>query len=168
MVDNNSKGPSFWLIVPIGLFFWGASEIWKWLRPESAEAAFAEIVSEEKPSTAVEAVVELSAEDRLFVCRAAVAEMMGRDLSIVTSDARPDGLISTQYLRPSDGSRWRNLCKFEGERVVWATLDDKGRIGRWRDHPDDEVVTFDLTPQGVDIRQTFGDGSSTSGTYLRD
>lgn len=108
----------------------------------------------------------LTAPDRLLVCRAAIATMMGRPIDIIAADERVD-LVWVSYVRPDDGTRWSDVCRFNGNRVEWAYVEN-GQIGRWRTHPDDEVITFRLTEREVEIVMDFGDGSTTQKSFLRE
>lgn len=97
------------------------------------------------------------------VCRAAIAVVMGRDPKIMK--VRPDNDVTVvSYCRPSDGSFSIYRCRLEGNRVVWASSE-----GRWRTHPDDEVLTFEVTDSGtkVKINETFSDGSKTQKIFRR-
>ncbi|WP_156790616.1 hypothetical protein [Rhodobacter ferrooxidans] len=161
---------SGWLVVPVVFFVWGVSSVWNWASetlsstggPEQRVSAQSAAVSD----TVTE--VEATPDDEIFLCRAAIAEMMGRDLGIVKAVRRLDGTVGTNYRRPTDGKIWQNVCRVEGSRIVWASLEDNGSVGRWRTHPDDEVVTFTLQSGSVTIHQTFADGSATSDTFKRD
>lgn len=43
-------------------------------------------------------------------------------------------VYTVSYSRESDGKLWRYLCKVEGAEVLWATLYDDGKVGRWRNN----------------------------------
>ena len=105
-----------------------------------------------------------SSEDRILICRATIAALMGRPINIVVATEVDDAVVRTSYRRPDDGSIWQNLCRLEGKRVVWASVWKDGSLGRWRNHPLDSIVTFQLSGSGVTI---FVDGSSTAKSYPR-
>ena len=91
-----------------------------------------------------------------LICRAAVATLMGRPIDIITAAEVENDMIRTQYRRPDDATVWRNLCRFDGNRVVWATIRSDGTAGRWRNHPLDPVVTFDVQTTALEIKVTDG------------
>ena len=97
-----------------------------------------------------------SARPSAFICRAAIATLMGRPIEIVTAAEVEDGMIQTQYRRPDDGTVWLNLCRFDGNRVVWSAIQSDGTAGRWRNHPLDPVVTFDVQATALKIKVMDG------------
>ena len=109
----------------------------------------------------------VSSDDRVLICRAAIATIMGRSISIITGTEAGNGVIRTYYKRPDDGTTWQNACKLVGDRAVWASVRSDGSIGRWRDDQLDSTVTFRLNDRKVTIEESFGDGSSTTESYLR-
>ena len=109
----------------------------------------------------------VSAEERLLVCRAAIATVMGRSLAIIKASEAGNNIVQTSYRRQSDGTVWRNLCRLEGSRVVWASIREDGTSGRWRNDALDSVVTFQIDTTGVTIEETYSDDSSRVRTYSR-
>jgi len=92
------------------------------------------------------------------ICRATIAALMARPVQIVRFDGSDGHNVYVSYRRPDDGSTWKNKCKFDGSRVIWAATD-----GRWRDIPGaDEYVTYELRPDAktLRIRQRFTDAST--------
>lgn len=169
-----SRPMSAWVAIPIVLVVWGVATLWEW-----GSGLFE--VSETKPSIKIETAeapievidvgelkTEITPEDEVFICRATVAELMGRDLRIIEGVRRADGNVGTSYRRPSDNSLWQNLCKLNGRRIEWASMDESGIAGRWRTEQADEVVTFVLGVSGVTISQKFGDGSGISNSFARE
>lgn len=107
--------------------------------------------------------------DRSFVCRAAIAELMGRPIDIISAAEHEVGTIRTSYVRPSDGTNWSFSCVLEGNRVIWASVENGARArGRWRTDEADEIVTFLLDSDRVTITQLFSDGSLISENYLKE
>jgi hypothetical protein len=162
---------SAWVPIPIALVVWGTASVWEW-GAEPLRATELETDAEPKPSVTPPNIglvkAEITLEDEVFICRAAVSAMMNRDLSSINGVRRADGNIGTSYRRPSDKSLWQNVCKISGDRVAWASMDEAGIAGRWRDAPDDEMVTFVLGLDGVTVSQKFGDGSSISDSFGRE
>ncbi|QRM34940.1 hypothetical protein [Microvirga sp. VF16] len=112
-------------------------------------------------STAATAA-EISQAEKGVVCRAAVGSVTGRDPSIMM--ARPDGDVThVSYSRPSDGSVWSYRCRLEGNRVIWASAE-----GRWRTHPDNGVLTYEMVEGGkIRIVEAHSNGSKSEDTYDR-
>lgn len=94
------------------------------------------------------------------ICAATISTIMGRDVAIIRVTSRNQEVMKTTYIRPNDGSRWSNRCMLEGSRALWATLH-----GRWRNHPEDEVITFDVSNDILTITEKYVDGSSTVKTF---
>ena len=162
---------SWWIVVPVALVFWGIATLWEKVTAvfEAQRPVSVEEVDSISPTIDIgPRLTEVSLADEIFVCRAAIAEMMGHDLGIVTGVRRADGNVGVSYRRPSDNSLWNNLCKLDGNRVVWASMNEAGIAGRWRTNKEDEVVTFVLGRAGVTINQEFGDGSTISDSFGRE
>ena len=101
------------------------------------------------------------------VCRAAIASINGRDAAIIKVDKIEDGIAYVSYKRPDDGKKWKNRCRLEGNKVIWAAVDLDGPgsgPGRWRNDPADEVITYKIDGDSITITQTFGDGSDITET----
>lgn len=100
------------------------------------------------------------------ICRATIAALMAQPLHIISSYGSDGQVVYVTYRRPDDGSIWKNKCKFEGSRVIWAATD-----GRWRDIPGaHEYVTYELSPDDktLRIRQRFSDASSIDKEFAFD
>ena len=113
-------------------------------------------------------VVQASADvDVGRVCRAAIAAINGRDPAIIKVDKIEGGIAYVSYKRPDDGKKWKNRCRLEGKKVIWAAVDLDGPgsgPGRWRNDPADEVITYSIDGDSITITQTFSDGSDMSET----
>ena len=109
----------------------------------------------------------VSAEERKLVCRAAIATVMGRPIAIIEATEAGNNIVRTSYRRQDDGTVWRNLCRLEGSRVVWASIREDGTSGRWRNHALDSLVAFRIDATSVTIEETYSDGSSTVRKYSR-
>lgn len=110
----------------------------------------------------------VSSSDLARICRAAVAHMMGKDPAIMKVKSNSDGVVRIQYKRPDDGTIWKDDCRLEGQRVMWRAVDAFAGSGpgRWRNHPDDEVITYSLDGDNVTINQRYSDGSNDSATFV--
>lgn len=85
---------------------------------------------------------------------------MGRDPKIIAVDKTEGDVIYVSYRRPDDGTVWKQRCRIEGTKIIWAT-----ETGRWRVHPLDEVITYSATPSALTIQQKFTDGSTSTKSY---
>lgn len=94
------------------------------------------------------------------ICKATIAMIMGRDPSIIRTDRVENGVVYLSYVRPDDGTRWTYRCRIDGKRVLWGSVD-----GRWRDHPDDEVVTYAVRGGQLHIEERYSDGSANQESF---
>ena len=139
--------------------------------PSDAETpgAPSSVASVEQSPT--KAAVELSQKDEGLVCRAAIADLNGHKPAIVkVVSSRPD-LVRVRYKRPDDGKLWTNECRFDGDRVIWRTVDAFGSgsgMGRWRESPMDETIRYSMNGSKVTISTSYSDGSGGSETYSFD
>jgi hypothetical protein len=94
--------------------------------------------------------------------QAAIVAMTGRDPKSVEVMRTEGEVIFLSYVRPSDGTRWNNRCKLQGDRVIWAS-----EPSRWRTDPRDEAIYFESGAGGRELKiiQRFADGSSSVETY---
>ncbi len=106
------------------------------------------------------------------IAKAAIAAIMGRDPSIISVKEHTEkGVYYLDYIRQDDKTRWAFLCKLEGDKVIWAgagSPDKPNYVGRWRTHPEDEVITYRIQNGDVIIRQQFTDGSSSEKVFKLD
>jgi hypothetical protein len=115
------------------------------------------------PSEPTPVVTAVSDADLGRVCRAAVAALNGGNPAIIKVERVEDGIANVGYARPSDGKVWKNRCRIEGDRLIWASVDLNGPgtgPGRWRTEAEDEVVTYAIEGETVKVRIAFSDGSS--------
>lgn len=94
------------------------------------------------------------------ICRASIGIVMGQEPSIVKAYKTESDTIYLSYVRPADGSEWKYRCKIDGNKVAWA-----GETGRWRNGPDDESITFTVKSGGVEVVDTYSDGSAMTEFY---
>lgn len=132
----------------------------------AADAALNSAIAEVDDASSSEA--ELSSSDLARVCRAAVAHMMGKSPSIMKVKSNSGGVVRIQYRRPDDGTVWKDDCRLEGQRVMWRSVDAVGASGpgRWRNHPDDEVITYSIDGKTIRIGQKWSDGSYDAENYI--
>lgn len=98
------------------------------------------------------------------VCRAAIAAVMGRDPSIIRVTANEGGIVDTRYTR-DDGTVWKNRCRVEPGRVVWAAIDVNGPgtgAGRWRT---EDEITFTADGSQITVSQSMMGESLGTETY---
>jgi hypothetical protein len=97
-----------------------------------------------------------------------IGSLNGHDPSIIKVDKIEGGIAQVSYNRPSDGTGWTSQCRAEGDRIIWRAVDSLGPgsgVGRWREHPDDEVTRFSLAGSKITITTTYLDGSGGSDEY---
>jgi len=113
-------------------------------------------------------IVQLSDNDRSRVCRAAIADVNGHPPKILSLVSDNGETVRVKYSRPSDGKVWTNECRFDGDRIVWRTVDafgpDSG-LGRWRDGPHDETIIYSISEQEITLKTSYPDNSGSSETY---
>ncbi|WP_099186155.1 zinc ribbon domain-containing protein [Sphingobium fuliginis] len=109
----------------------------------------------------------VSSADLARVCRAAVAHMMGKSPSIMKVVSNRGGIVRIQYKRPDDGTIWKDDCRLEGQRVMWRSVDAFGAsgAGRWRNDPNDEVITYSIDGSTIRIGQKYSDGTYDAADY---
>lgn len=106
------------------------------------------------PAAALHERVSLSKAEKGRVCRAAIAAVMGRDPSIIQVTSTSGDIVQTRYTR-DDGTVWKNQCRVEDGRVIWAAVDVNGPgtgPGRWRD--EDELL-FTISGPNIRIQQSM-------------
>lgn len=75
------------------------------------------------------------------ICRASIAALMGRHVSIIKTDSVRGDIAYVGYVRPGDGTVWKQRCRVGNGTVVWAES-----LGRWRDNGKwDEIITYAVT-----------------------
>jgi hypothetical protein len=105
----------------------------------------------------------LTPEEEALISRGAVAVLFGRSIDIVNVERREGDVIYTTYVRPDDGSIWKNKFRFEGSALIWGNAD-----GRWRTHPQDEKLSFSVDRQNstFTISLSYADGSGVSKQFI--
>lgn len=103
------------------------------------------------------------------VAKAVIATIMGKNPSIIrVKNHTEKGIYHVSYVRPDDNTKWAYLCKFDGNKAIWAgagSPTDPNTIGRWRTHPADSVIIFAINGNNVTIKERFSDGSSSEKTF---
>lgn len=99
------------------------------------------------------------------LCKAAAAISFGRNFKIMQLDKVDEqGVAWVHYLRPSDHSRWAIRCRLQDNRVIWMS-DNPDSAGRWRDGPDDEVLTWRISNDKLTMKLAYADGSGEQQTF---
>jgi hypothetical protein len=110
----------------------------------------------------------LTGEDRQTICKAAISMEMGQNISIMESYKAIPEISRIEYVRPSDGKRWKYECKFPGDnyQVVWRGVDifaAGGGPGRWRDSAYDDEYFYSISGDGAfTLKRKFVDRSITT------
>lgn len=96
------------------------------------------------------------------LCKAAAAVSFGRNFKIMQLDkVDSQGVAWVHYIRPSDHSRWAIRCRLQDNRVVWMS----DSAGRWRDGPEDEVLTWRINSDKLTMKLAYADGSGEEQTF---
>jgi hypothetical protein len=95
------------------------------------------------------------------ICKAGIGVVMGRDPKTIKVDRAQSDAIYFSYVRADDGKRWAYKCKIEGDKIIWGADD-----GRWRTHPDDSVITFNVRASTLTVVERYGDGSSNRKNFI--
>jgi hypothetical protein len=108
------------------------------------------------------------------ICKAAIATINFKHPREISIEKVDNNIVYLSYIRSSDETKWSTMCKIENNRVVWASIFNSNRAydilyrktnntstGRWRNNKEDPEITFTAINNLVDIRETYGDGSST-------
>lgn len=132
-------------------------------RPSAADLAKADVDLGVKPVKA-ESVVLIDSKTGISICKAAIAELFGHSPKIMKSAPHDSGIVRISYRRPDDGKGFKNDCQLQGNRIMWRGVDISPGTGpgRWRNHPDDEVLTFRIKGSEVELTTTYSDGSSAT------
>lgn len=106
----------------------------------------------------------LTPSETASVCKAAIAELFGHSPKIMKAAPQGSGTLRISYKRPDDGKGFKNDCQLQGNRIMWRGVDISSGTGpgRWRNHPDDEVLTFKIKGSAVELTTTYSDGSSAT------
>jgi len=96
------------------------------------------------------------------ISAAVIATLMGRPVNIMLVKSADEDTFFVKYTRPSDGSIWTSKCRFDGTRVIWGTRD-----GRWRVHPEDGVVSYEVKSGKLVVTERYSDGSAISKEYRK-
>tara|TARA_R110002049_G_scaffold2675_1_gene19965 strand:- start:833 stop:1216 length:384 start_codon:yes stop_codon:yes gene_type:complete len=80
-------------------------------------------------------------------CRGAIALEMMKEPEIMEIYNRKVNTYYISYVREGDGKLWRFACKNDAS-VLWASINDDGSQGRWRDHAADDILS--ATSNGAD------------------
>jgi len=103
------------------------------------------------------------------IAKAVIAKVMGRDpVPMKVKEHKDPGVYHVSYVRENDKTKWACLVKFEGNVVIWATAGSPSApnvIGRWRDHSNDGVLTYEIKGDNVKITEKYGDGSQDEITF---
>ena len=97
-------------------------------------------------------------------CKAGIAMLFGRDPEIIKIEKVSGGTVYLHYIRPDDGKKWKYKCKLDGDQVIWAS-NDPDSSGRWRTHPDDGVLTYQIQGSELRVQQMYSDGSREEASF---
>lgn len=96
----------------------------------------------------------LSEQNAQRLCASYIGKIFGHSPSIISTELlkKDSGFfIKASYRRPSDNSRWDNVCHISGDTITWASLNTNGEVGRWR-YEDDATIYFSSERKAYKIR----------------
>ena len=98
----------------------------------------------------------LAADEEEFIAKAATAVLFQKSIDIIAIERREGSVIFTSYVRPADGSVWKNRFRIERDRISWGS-----DSGRWREHSDDEKLRYkwDASRKFLTLTLVHSDGS---------
>lgn len=125
------------------------------------EAAVPEPQATTEPSRVQSAAPEISHSfSRVQLCKAGIAMVMGREPDAMNA-LEQAGIVNLSYERTDDKTTWSYRCRVDGARMIWAS-----DTGRWRNHPDDAVLTYEMGQAGeLEVTETYSDGSSREESF---
>ena len=109
--------------------------------------------------TTASAQSDLSDEKKTIACKAFAASFGGLTIDAVGGEIGTSGHAQAWYRK--DGQRWEYACKFTGDELIWAAVDND-RLGRWRT---EEEIVYVFTEEEIIIKQVWGDGSVSEYSY---
>ncbi|RTY68364.1 hypothetical protein [Flavobacterium sp. LB2P53] len=95
------------------------------------------------------------------IARFTIASVMGQPIKIVKATKNND-LYFVTYLRKSDKQKFEYKVKFDGNDVIWASIE-----GRWRNSKYDEKISFEENGEKLKIITTFSDMSQDIQEYKK-
>jgi hypothetical protein len=95
------------------------------------------------------------------IARYTIASVMGQPTEIITATNNKN-LYFVSYIRKSDKQRFDYKIKFEGNKIIWASID-----GRWRNSEYDEKISFEENGEKLKIITTFSDMSQDIQEYKK-
>lgn len=87
---------------------------------------------------------------------------MGRSPATMKTTKKDQGVVHFYYTRKNDGTKWSYRCKLDGARIIWAS-----DTGRWRNDPRDEVISYRINNDVLEIIQSFSDGTTLNERFKR-
>lgn len=95
------------------------------------------------------------------IARYSIASVMGQPTKIIKATKNKD-LYFVSYIRKSDKQKFEYKIKFEGNKILWASID-----GRWRNSEYDEKISFEENNETLKIITTFSDMSQDTQEYKK-
>ena len=134
-------------------------------RPSAADLTRADADIGVKP-VKTEPLAPIDAKAATSVCKAGIAQLFGHSPKIMKAVPQDGGIVRISYKRPDDGKLFENDCQLQGNRIMWRGVDigPNSGPGRWRNHPDDEILTYRIKGKSVELTTTYSDGSSATET----
>lgn len=103
-------------------------------------------------------LADLDHRDAMIICPGTISALFFHPIDAINIDRIERGIMYLSYKRISDNTEWKQRCKIEGNKVIWAANWDP-KEGRWRTGPYDEVITYQIAEEQITIKQVFSDQS---------
>lgn len=95
------------------------------------------------------------------VARYTMASLMGQSTKIIKATKNKD-LYFVSYIRKSDKQKFEYKVKFDGNEILWGSID-----GIWRNSEYDEKISFEENDELLKIITTFSDASQEIQEYKK-
>lgn len=97
------------------------------------------------------------------LCKAAISSSIDFDIKDSKSiQINPLSAIVTWH--DSDNENWKFLCKVIGNNIIYASMNEDGpqtiKISRWRLHPSDEKITYQIDNSNLIITLKYSQGET--------
>lgn len=95
------------------------------------------------------------------IARYTIASIMGQPTKIINATKNKDTFF-VSYIRKSDKQKFEYKIKFDGNQILWASID-----GRWRNSEQDEKISFEEKEGKLKIITTYSDMSQDIKEYKK-
>ena len=94
------------------------------------------------------------------ICKAGISTVIDKGPENMIAHLHEDGPLLVSYVRADGEKLFTYRCKLIEGRLFWGNEN-----GRWRDEPEDSVVTWFVEDDLLIVRNRFSDGSVTEESF---